>query len=260
MTRRADATTRCLQLANSGRCLLDIEADPARGRALLAEAATLADELGLDVMEIDWARGLVARADGDLGSAETALAHAVMLARLAGNHWREYECTVWLAVVALERGRHAEVLEHVDAIAAAAARMGEPHVPFAQALGALARLRGRDDSGQSLLEVSLDALRTLDDKAHLAYALNEAAGLALAAGRPQDAAARAGEALDAARAVRRPTEVVVALARLACATPDRGRAARWLAQAATTGLSARAAEALADATRAVSTIAPTDGA
>ncbi len=58
--------TRCLQLANTGRCLLDIEADPARGRALLDEAAALAAGLGLQVMEIEWGRGLVARAEGDL--------------------------------------------------------------------------------------------------------------------------------------------------------------------------------------------------
>ena len=66
MTRRADAATHCLQLANSGRCLLDIEADTQRGRELLAEAAALAAELQLKVMEIEWGRGLVARADGDL--------------------------------------------------------------------------------------------------------------------------------------------------------------------------------------------------
>jgi hypothetical protein len=164
------------------------------------------------------------------------LSSAVALARRAAHHWREFECMTWLATVELEQGRHEDVLRHVDAIAAAAARMGEPQAPFAQALGALARLqegdgvpegigskqqpgrRGMDRTraGQDL-HSSLAALRELDDKAHLAYALNEAAGLSLQGGRSDEAAGLAAEALAAAQAVRRPTEVAVAAARLAWA-------------------------------------------
>ena len=222
MTRRGDATTHCIQLANSGRCLLDIEADMERGRELLAEATTRAAALGLDVMEIDWGRALIARADGHLDAARESLAVAVALARRAANHWREFECMVWLATVELEHGRHADVLRHVGEIVAAAARMGEPAPPFAQALQAVARLRwdgARDPvtgiaSAERDLLASLAALRELDDKAHLAYALNETAALAQEAGRPADAARFAAEALVAARAVRRATEMTVAAARL----------------------------------------------
>ena len=285
LTRRADTTTHCLQLANSGRCLLDIEADPARGRALLAEAAALAGQLDLQVMEIDWGRGLIARADGDLDGACDALAIAVERARLADNHWREFECRVWLATVDYERGRDADVLRHVDEIVAAAARMGEPQAPFAQTLGTLARWRQGDAGAEAALATHLDALRELDDKAHLAYALNEAAALALAAGRRAEATSWATEALAAAQAVRRPTEVAVARARLACAAPDAQHAARWLAaeesapagvagrgtegaqgiksvqsappEAAVGAPSARALAALAQAARAFPTVAPT---
>ena len=258
-TRRADDTTRCLQLANSARCLLEIEADPAHGRALLAEAVALADALGLKVMEIDWGRGLVARAEGDLDTAGAALARAVALARLAENHWREYECMVWLATVDLERGRHADVLLHVDEIVQAAGRMGEPQAPFAQALGALARLCQGDGGAEAVLVASLAALRELDDKAHLAYVLNEAAALALAADRRDAAAAFAGEALAAALAVRRATEIAVATARLAAATPDARRAAALLAQlpSAPGGRDVRAVAALQAATRTASTLAST---
>lgn len=227
-TRRADATTHCLQLANSGRCLLDIEGDPVRGRALLEEAATLAGELDLRVMEIEWGRGLLARHEGDLDAAQAALARAVALARGAENHWREYECMVWLATVQYERGQYTDVLRHVEEVLAAAARMGDMPAPFAQGLAALARLRldeaameqaGSDAADlaaptERALAASLDTLRSLDDKAHLAYVLNEAAAWALDRGRPAAAAAAADEALAAARAVRRPTEVAVALARL----------------------------------------------
>jgi hypothetical protein len=218
---------------------------------LLDEAAALAGELELTVMEIEWGRGLVARTEGDLSGACAALSRAVTLARLAQNHWREFECMVWLATVELEQGSHADVLRHVDEIVAAAVRMGEPQAPFAQALGALARARLGDEDAERLLAASLDELRDRDDKAHLAYALNEAAALALDAGRLQAAAAFATEALVAAKAVRRPTEVAVAMSRLACAAPDAGGTAAdqppWQVSGAP---SARAAAAMRLAARA----------
>lgn len=257
MTRGVDAATHCRQLANSGRCLLEIEADPARGRSLLDEAAALAGGLELKVMEIEWGRGLVARSEGDLDAACGALARAVTLARLADNHWREYECMVWLATAELENGRYADVLQHVDEIVAAAARMGEPQAPFAQALGALARLHQGDGSAEAVLAASLDTLRELDDKAHLAYALNEAAALALAADRPDAAAACAREALAGALAVRRATEIAVATARLAASTHDARRAAELLATLPAGGHSARAAAAIDALARSVSTLAST---
>jgi predicted ATPase len=256
-TRHADAVTHCLQLANTGRCLLDIEADVARGRALIDEAAALAPTLSLQVMEIDWGRGLIARLAGDLVTACTALARAVALARLTENHWREYECMVWLATAELEHGRHADVLQHVREIVDAAARMGGQQAPFAHVLGALARVRQGEPAAEAELIASLAALRELDDKAHLAYALNEAAALALEGGRADAAAAFAGEALAAAQAVRRPTEVAVATARLAQAAGDPRRAAEWLMQMPPVERSARAVAALEAAAAGLSTFAPT---
>ena len=277
MTRRGDARTHCIQLANSGRCLLDIEADMERGRELLAEAATQAAALGLEVMEVDWGRALIARADGHLDAARESLAVAVALARRAANHWREFECMVWLATVELEQGRHLDVLRHVGEIVSAAARMGEPAPPFAQALQALAWLRrdGARDlaaggaSAEEDLLASLAALRDLDDKAHLAYALNETAALAQEAGRRGDAARLAAEALTAARAVRRATEMTVAAARLvsACAWGVDGVDAPLVAQArrlledwprswpATGSPTARAVAAMATATAAIASAA-----
>ncbi len=257
LTRHADAATHCRQLANSGRCLLDIEADPVRGRALLDEAAVLADQLDLKVMEIEWGRGLVHRGAGRLDDASDALARAVTLARLTANHWREVECLTWLATVELERGCFDRVHQHVEEIVAAAMRMGDDQVPFAQALGALARMRQGEAAAEAALSASLQQLRELDDKAHLAYALNEAALLSLDAGRPQQAAARASEALAAARAVRRPTEVVVALAALARSAPDAAAAAGWLSQAPRDTGSARADAALQAASRQLPTPVPT---
>lgn len=191
---------------------------------MLAEAATLAAELQLPVMELEWGRGLAARTDGDLTVARDALTRAVALARGAANHWREYECMLALATVEYELGRTDDVLRHVSDVAAAARRMGEAQVPFADALAALARRRRGDADAAAAVAAALAALRERDDKAHLAYALNEAAAHDLAAGDTAQAARRAGEALAAATAVRRPTQInrarsIIAAAESAAAPP-----------------------------------------
>lgn len=217
--RQADAVTRCQQLANSGRCLIDIEADGERGRALLADAAALAAELQLPLMELEWGRGLVARADGDLAAARPALERAVALARAAANHWREYECMLALATVEFELGHFTDVLRHVDEVADAARRMGEAQVPFAGALAALARQRLGEPGAAAAIEASLAALRERDAKAQLAYALNEVAARALDSGDADGAARLATEALAAASAVRRPTQIARARATIAAAAP-----------------------------------------
>jgi DNA-binding SARP family transcriptional activator len=222
-TRRADAHTRCRQLANTGRCLLDIDSDGERARALLAEAAVLAGELQLPVMELEWGRGLAARADGDLSAAHDALARAVALARAAANHWREYECMLALATVEFELGRFDDVLRHVDEVADAARRMGESQVPFADALAAMARRRRGEAAAAAAVMASLDALRERDDKAHLAYALVECAAFALAAGDTAGAVQQAQEALAAASAVRRPTLIARAQAIVTAAAEPAAR-------------------------------------
>ena len=89
-------------------------------------------------------------------------------------------------------------------------------LPFADALAALVRLR-RGEPSHAAVAASLAALRERDDKAHLAYVLNEAAALALAAGDAAAAARAAEEALAAAAAVRRPSLIARARATIAAA-------------------------------------------
>ncbi|MCC7458512.1 MAG: AAA family ATPase [Nitrospira sp.] len=246
-TRLADSVTRCQQLANSGRCLLDIEADGERGRALLADAAALAGELQLPVMELEWGRGLAARADGDLPRACESLARAVALARAAANHWREYECMLALATAEYELERVDDVLRHVDDVAAAARRMGETRVPFAEALAALAHRRRGDADAPASVAASLAVLRERDDKAHLAYALNETAAFALADGDAQTAQRHAEEAFAAASAVRRPTLITRARAIIAAAQAANAPARAATASAQGANASAQAAPASAQA-------------
>jgi tetratricopeptide (TPR) repeat protein len=228
LSRTADSETHCLQLANTGRCLLEVEGDVVQARALVDAAALQAEAMNLQVIELLWARGLLARWDGDLDAAQHLVRTAIDLARLREDHWREFECLVWLAKIELERG----CLDKVDAlcheVSAVAARMRDVTVPLVAALGALtAALRrpaGASASDLAALQESIAELRSVDDKAHLAYVLNHASALALESGRVDEAHAAASDALAAAKAIGRATEVAVAHALLAGVAYTRGRA------------------------------------
>lgn len=227
LSRTADSQTHCLQLANTARCLLEVEGDVAQARVLLNAAALQAEAMNLQVIELTWARGLLARWDGDLDAAQHLVRNAVDLSRLREDHWREFECLVWLAKIELERGRLDAVDVLCNDVSAVAARMRDVAVPVVAALraltAALRRPAGASAADLDALQRSIAELRSVDDKAHLAYVLNHAAALALDTGRVDDAHAAAGAALVAAKAVGRRTEVAVAQALLAGVACMRGR-------------------------------------
>jgi len=206
-------------LANTARCLLEVEGDVVQARALLDAAALQAEAMNLQVIELIWARGLLARWDGDLDAAQRLLRTAVDLARLREDRWREFECLVWLAKIELERGHLDTVDVLCEEVSAVAARMRNVTVPLVAALGALTAALRRPAAASAAdldaLQKSIAELRSVDDKAHLAYVLNHAAALALETGRVDDARAAASAALVAAKAVGRSTEVAVAQALLA---------------------------------------------
>ena len=65
-SRKADDITRCGQLANTGRCLLEVEQQISRAFILIDQAETMAKTLGLDFVELEWARSHAVRWKGDL--------------------------------------------------------------------------------------------------------------------------------------------------------------------------------------------------
>jgi tetratricopeptide (TPR) repeat protein len=213
-SRPTDQITRCQQLANAGRCLFEVEAELRRARTFIEEAGKLAAELDRNFVELEWGRGLIARWDGDLHSAQAWMHRALALARLLEDRWREVECLVWMAKIALEGGQIDEVGDLCEEIDAVAGRIGDGCAPVADALRAVANMRsGR--IGEAQLRLQVAALRALDDKAQLAYVLNEMADCLITNGRVEDAREAAVEALDVARIVRRTTEIVVAASNLA---------------------------------------------
>ncbi|MCC8393836.1 AAA family ATPase [Paraburkholderia sp. MMS20-SJTR3] len=208
--RKADATTRCKQLANTGRCLLELERDLPRARSVLQEAQKLAELLDLRVVELMWGAALLARADGALDAGSAQLNDAVRQARAIGDHWREYQCLVWLATVDFERGAYLQVTQLAGAIVVAARRMGYSGAPYAEVLSAIAsfRLTGSDvrDAGFE----GLGALREADDKRHLCYVLSELALTCLDRQASERAIVHAREALEAAEILNSPTGRIVA--------------------------------------------------
>ncbi|WP_087087044.1 ATP-binding protein [Caballeronia catudaia] len=211
--RKADATTRCKQLANTGRCLLELERDLPRARAVLHEASAMAERRDLRVVELMWGEALLARADGQLDLACAKLSDAVLQARATGDHWREYQCLVWLATMNLERGAHADVICLSGEIVKVARKMGDSGAPFADVLGKIASLRlVRDEPGSPAFDAfdALDALRRADDKRHLCYALNEAALVLYDGGCNAKARDYATEALAGAQVLHSTTEMIVA--------------------------------------------------
>ena len=239
-TRDADPATAVRALANTGRCLAQLEREPRRAEALLAEAAELARELnghqGHEVIDLPWGLGLCHLFAGRDEEAARSLERALQMARHAGEHWAECECMARLAMLDLEAGRPALALARVPELAAVAAKLGEgSEGPLAEALAALACLALGAPGAEERLEAALAILRDIDTKGLLAYVQNLAAEIDLAAGRPGRAAQRAEEALRAASVVDRRSQIALAraaLAEAALAAGDRETAAAHLRETA----------------------------
>jgi DNA-binding SARP family transcriptional activator/predicted ATPase len=245
--RAADNAACIQQLANTARCLLELETEVPRARALLHEAEVLAEPLGLQYCEIEWGRGLMQRWDGESELAVQSIQHALDLARSGADRWREYKCLTWLATLELERGRSTSARAHCAEMLQVARKLGDAEVPLAMTLDALAELASGDEPDDRKLVGALEQLRAIDDKSHLAYALNAAATLCLSKHRADAARSYATEALHVAETMQRTNDRVIAHATLM----RLGRSDDWLSQASfdTGDLSRRARSALSEAMR-----------
>jgi DNA-binding SARP family transcriptional activator len=212
--REAGRETLAQQLANSARCLIELEVEIPRARRLLAEAETLLGAGGQSVCELQWGLGLLARWDGELGEAAKRIDCALALACATLDRWRQYKCLTWLAVVELEQERLGEARGRCRELREVAKQLGESDAPLADMFEALADLSEARTGGLECLDAALSELRAVDDKSHLAYALNTAAALCLS-GSAQAAQAYAQEALNAGRVMERHIEIAISEAVLA---------------------------------------------
>ena len=216
-SRSAGDHLRCEQLALSGRCLLEVEGDIGRARVFLAEAGHLASCLNVRMVELDWGDALIARWDGELPIAIDLMRRALKLSRLRQDRWREIECLVWIVKLEIEAG-NVDLDAYLAEIDALAERLGDGPSPVAATFRVLTSMLGGSVADRARLGGCLMALRALDDKAQLAYVLNQFASVFLDRGEAGLAEAYASEALEAATAVNRPTEMFVAksILRLIC--------------------------------------------
>ncbi len=220
--RASDPATQARQLANTARCLLELEAEIPRSRTLISEAQALAEPLRLELCETHLGRGLLHRWDGQPDEALVCFQRALKLARAAADRWRESVCLRWLATLQLERGEYSAVRAYCAQLREIADKLGEEEAPLAATLEALARTAAGDTSLPQALTAGLEQMAAIDDKSYLAYALNEAARQQMKLGCAEATAGFASRALSIAEVIHRTNEIVIAQALLARARFETG--------------------------------------
>lgn len=204
---RMKAKKRVRQLANSARCLLELGRDVPKAEQLCRDARAFAEEEGIADIEVIWSQGLLAYWTGDLASAAEKLDAALALARESEDRWRECKCLTWAAMIALERDRAPEAIVFAGDLRMLADKIGEGAMaPLAETFLALAQ---GDSEG---LDCALTSLERADDKFHLAYALNLAAGKEALKGNRGFAADMAKRAYSVADAIDNSNERALAQA------------------------------------------------
>ncbi len=180
-------------------------------------------QAGVELIDVPWGLGMVAQAAGRDEEARRELARALALARAGGDPWIESQCLARLAAMALEQGQLDAALASCGDLARLAAKIDEAgDAAIAGALATLARCQRGETEAERGLDAAIARLRDADSKGHLAFVLNRAAELDLAAGRIELAAARASEALESAQQVGRRGQTALARLLLAQVAERRG--------------------------------------
>lgn len=210
--RAASPTTTARILAYTGSCLAEIEREIPRAEALLLEAKSLAERVGLELADIFLGLGSVYHYRADFDAARQLLTQGWKIALAEQDHWRECTALKCLAMVELEAGEPTNALPYCHEMHAVAAKMsGEgSEQPFAIALDALARYQLQQVGAEEALEQALLTLRQIDAKRMLAYILIGAAHWDLDSGRIELANMRAEEALRMAQPLHHPSEIALA--------------------------------------------------
>jgi tetratricopeptide (TPR) repeat protein len=208
------ATAACM-LAYSGSCLAEIGRDLLRAEALLLEAQSLADRIGLELCDVFCGLGCVHRHYGRYDQARSHLQQAWQLALSQQDHWREFTILSYLAMTELDDGNPAAALPICDQMAAVAEQIqGEgSETVVAAALAALMQYRLQPQEAAADVQAAMVALQRVDAKRMLAYVLSRAAEGAIAYA-PTLAVDWATTALQNAKIVNHPSEIALSWAML----------------------------------------------
>jgi len=224
VSRGADEKQHTLAMAEAARCLAMLERDLGQADALVMEARALGGRLGLDANAIFDASGLLRAHAGDYVEAAELFAHARAAARRDGARSDEFLALEHHACLEIQR-RSYDVAEELCAelVDLAGKLRDGSEVPFAHSLNCICRVARGDAQASVDLEKWLEALRAVDAKFRLAFALLAAFELDFDRSEFLQARGRAEEALRMAGTLGRPSEIVlarVALARTAAACGD----------------------------------------
>ncbi|NEP16953.1 MAG: AAA family ATPase [Leptolyngbya sp. SIO4C1] len=231
--RLASPATTAYMLARTGSCLAEIGREMVRAEALLLEAQSVAERVGLQPIDIPAGLGCIYRYQGHVSAARESLEQGWQLAQTEQDHWRECSCLMNLVMLALEADDPVTALSYCDELTAVAAQMGEgSEASHAAALDALIHYWLGTPSAEERLARSQQTLAQIDSPRMVAYSQTMAARFDLQQGWVKQAAERAEAALAAAKIVNNPSEMALAWAVIIQASLQQGNhscAARHLA-------------------------------
>jgi DNA-binding SARP family transcriptional activator/predicted ATPase len=230
--RAASPATAARLLAFSGSCLAELGQDMIRAEALLLEAQSLADRVGLELCDLYSGLGSVHLHNGRYDMARTLLQQAWRQAQVEQDHWRECNCLTYLAMAELEANDAIAALPYCREVATIAAKIqGEvSEGAVSAALAALAEYQLQQLGSEAALEEAIVKLNQVDAKRMLAYVLIGAAEVDLMHQRFDRAAVRAEAALQAAQIMNHSSEIALARALVIQCALALGESDRAIAQ------------------------------
>jgi len=208
-------------MAEAAKCLVMLERDLTTADAMLMEAQALARRKGLNLQAIPAALGMLRYHENRLDEAVELFEQARTVAKSAGDRVNEFQANEYLTMIDFDRGSFESARARCAALLEIGAKLREgSEAPFARALNALCTYAIDDENGD--LEAQLEALRIVDAKYRLAYALTRSALIDIDRGRTAIAIARSAEALGYAETLERATEMMLAHVALARAYRESG--------------------------------------
>nr|WP_238393408.1 BTAD domain-containing putative transcriptional regulator [Myxacorys almedinensis] len=212
--RAASPVTAARLLAFSGSCLAELGQDLIRAEALLLEAQSLADRVGLELGDIYIGLGGIHLHNNRYEAARTLLQQSWRLAQVEQDHWRECNSLTYLIMTELAAGDAIAALSYCQEAAIMAAKIkGEgSESAITAALTALVNYKLQQPGSEVVLEDAIARLKQIDIKRMLAYVGIGSAEVDLEHQRFEMAAGRAEAALQAAQMMNHPSETALAWA------------------------------------------------
>jgi DNA-binding SARP family transcriptional activator len=210
VSRTASPTTASRVLALSGSCLTELGQDMIRAEALLLEAQSLANRVGLEQCDIYGGLGVIKLHKAEYDAARSLLQQALQLAQCGRDRWRECNCLTSLIMTDLEAGDLISALSYCETMTNLVAQIEgkDSESAVAEALTTLAHYQLQHSEAD--LVAAIVRLKQLDIKRIVAYVLIGAAEVDLVQERFELAAVRAEEALQAAQIMKHPSEIAIA--------------------------------------------------